>query len=95
MEELMSNRLAKVFPYLLLVPAVLPLVYISGVLYPYVTPKTFFLLGDGIVALALFVYLALKGQSFFYGRLRARTTWIPALLLTVAYITSFFGIGFY
>ncbi|MCR4334092.1 MAG: O-antigen ligase family protein [Patescibacteria group bacterium] len=91
----MMNRLNQTLRYILLVPAVLPLVYISGILYPYVAPKTFLLQGSGIVALALFAYLALAGQSFFYGRLRAFATWIPALLLFVAYITSFFGVGFY
>lgn len=94
MEKFMT-RLRKLFSFLLLVPAVLPLVYIGGIIYPYITPKTFLLQGSGILALALFAYLALMGQSFFYGRLRAKATWIPALLLLVAYITSFFGIDFY
>lgn len=88
-------RLRKIFSFLLLFPAFLPLVYISGVIYPYITPKTFLLQGSGIFALAIFTFLALSGQSFFYGRLRAKTTWIPAILLLVAYITSFFGIDFY
>jgi len=89
------TRIKKLFSYLLLAPAVLPLVYIGGIIYPYITPKTFLLQGFGIIALALFAYLALKGEAFFYGRLRTRITWIPALLLVVAYVTSFFGIGFY
>lgn len=89
------NRVRQVFSLLILVPAVLPLVYVSGILYPYITPKTFLLQGSGILALALFSYLALRGQAFFYDRLRARATWIPALLLAVAYLTSFTGIGFY
>lgn len=89
------TRLRQAFTLLLFVPAVLPLVYISGILYPYVTPKTFLLQGSGILALALFSYLALSKQAFFYGRLRARATWLPALLLGVAYATSLFGIDFY
>jgi len=88
-------RLRQTLSLLLLVPAVLPLAYISGIVYPYITPKTFLLQGSGILALALFTYLALTGQSFFYGRLRAPAAWIPALLLAVAYATSFFGIDFY
>lgn len=91
----MTDRIAKIFPYLLLAPAILPLIYIGGILYPYIAPKTFLLQGFGIIALALFAYLALVGQSFFYGRLRAPATWIPALLLLVAYGTSLFGIDFY
>ena len=95
METVMTDRLAKVFPYLLLAPAVLPLIYVSGLVYPYVTTKTFLLQSIGIVALAVFAYLAFVGRPFFYGRLRAPATWIPALLLIVAYLTSFFGIDFY
>lgn len=93
--ETVMMRLRQALSFLLLVPAVLPLVYISGVVYPYITPKTFLLQGSGILALAVFAYLALAGQAFFYGRLRAPATWIPALLLMVAYVASFFGIGFY
>lgn len=95
MGKLMMNRLKQLFSYLLLVPAILPLVYVSGVLYPYITPKTFLLQGSGIMALAVFAYLALAGHAFFYGRLRTQATWIPAALLAVAYITSLLGIDFY
>ena len=91
----MTARLEKIFPYLLLAPAILPLVYVSGLVYPYVATKTFLLQGIGITALAVFAYLALSGQPFFYGRLRNRLTWIPAFLLAVAYVTSIFGIDFY
>lgn len=88
-------RVRQTLLLLLLVPAVLPIVYIGGIVYPYVTPKTFLLIGSSTLALTLFAYLALTGQAFFYGRLRAKTTWIPAFLLLVAYVTSFFGIDFY
>lgn len=95
MGEIMTDRLKQIFPYLLIAPAVLPLIYISGVVYPYVTPKTFILQGVGILALAVFAYLALVGQSFFYGRLHNWFSWIPVALLTVAYMSSIFGIDFY
>jgi O-antigen ligase len=95
MAETMTDRIGKVFPYLLIAPAVLPLVYFSGVLYPYVAPKMFLLQGLGILALAVFSHLALSGRPFFYGRLRIFATWIPAVLLLVEYVTSFFGIGFH
>ena len=91
----MTGRLARVFPYLLVAPAVLPLVYVSGLVYPYVTPKTFLLQSIGIVALAAFVCLALSGQTFFYKRLRNPLCWVPFALLAVAYATSIFGIDFY
>ena len=89
------TRARQALSFLLLAPAVLPLVYIGGILYPYITPKTFLLQSLGITALAVFAYLALLDKPFFYGRLRALVAWIPALLLVVAYITSFFGIDFY
>ncbi|MFA5998347.1 MAG: O-antigen ligase family protein [Candidatus Paceibacterota bacterium] len=91
----MIDRLAKSFPYLLIAPAVLPLVYVGGVLYPYIAPKLFLLQGLGILALAGFIFLALTGHTFFYQRLRNRLSWIPLALLIVAYSTSAFGIDFY
>ena len=95
MGKIMTDRLKQAFPYILIAPAVLPLVYVSGVLYPYIAPKTFLLQSIGILALATFVYLALAGYSFFYGRLRSSTTWIPGALLIITYVTSFFGTDFY
>lgn len=95
MAETMTGRLAKIFPYLLLAPATLPLVYVSGVVYPYITPKTFLLQSIGIIALAAYAYLVLSGRPFFYGRLRNRFSWIPVALLAVAYVSSAFGIDFY
>lgn len=91
----MMARLEKIFPYLLLAPALVPLVYIGGLVYPYVTPKTFLLQGLGITALALFAYLALSGRPFFYARLRNQSSWIPIALLAIAYISSIFGVDFY
>lgn len=91
----MRGRVAWTFPYLLTLPAVLPLVYVSGLVYPYITTKTFLLQTTGILALSAFAYLALSGHAFFYGRLRSRISWIPAALLGVAYATSALGIDFY
>lgn len=95
MGKIMTGRLERVFPYLLLAPALIPLVYVSGLVYPYVTAKTFLLQGIGIIALSIFAYLALSGRQFFYGRLHNRYSWIPIALLTVAYVSSIFGIDFY
>ncbi|MEK7515581.1 MAG: O-antigen ligase family protein [Patescibacteria group bacterium] len=95
MGKIMTARLEKIFPYLLLAPALIPLVYVSGLVYPYVTAKTFLLQGIGITALAVFAYLALSGRQFFYGRLHNWFSWIPLALLTIAYVSSIFGIDFY
>lgn len=91
----MTDRLARVFPYLLIAPAVLPLVYVSGLVFPYIAIKIFLLWGLGITSSAVFAYLALSGKPFFYQRLRNKISWIPAALLVVEYVTSYIGIDFY
>ena len=95
MGEIMTDKIARIFPYFLIAPAVLPLVYVSGLVYPYVTTKTFLLQGIGIIAVAAFAYLALSGRPFFYQRLRDPISWIPSALLAVAYTASLGGLDFY
>src|SRR3989344_5219351 len=91
----MTHTMAKWFPWLLLAPAVLPLIYVDGLLYPYVAPKTLLFRALGIIVLAAFTYLALSGREFYWSRLRQRLAWIPAALLFVAYATSLLGVDFY
>lgn len=91
----MIDRFAKTFSYLLIAPAVLPLIYVSGLVFPYVAIKIFLLWGLGIIACAIFVFLALSGRPFFYPRLRNPLSWIPFALLAVAYLTSVSGLDFY
>jgi O-antigen ligase len=91
----MVASLARLFPYLLLVPAALPLIFVDGLLYPYLTPKTLLFRADFILAFATFIVLALSGRAFFYSRLREPLLWLPAAFLAWAYITSLFGIDFY
>lgn len=83
------------FSWFLLAPAILPILYIDGLLYPYVTPKTLLFRGFGIIAVALFAYLAFSRHQFYWGRLRQKFSWIPGALLLVAYTTSAFGVDFY
>ena len=85
----------KIFVWLLFSPALLPLVFYSGLMYPFMTPKTLLLRALGLVALALFVYLVGAGESFYWARLKSKLAWIPGALLVVAYITSIIGIDFY
>ena len=91
----MIRRLEQAYPYLLLATAVIPLIFIDGLLYPYVAPKTFLLRGIVIVALSLFSYLVLSGKEFFFGRLRSKITWVPGALLVVAYVSTAMGADFY
>lgn len=91
----MKQYIERLFHWLLLAPALIPLVYINGLLYPFVAPKTLLFRALGIIALAAFTYLALSGREFYWSRLRAKLTWIPAALLVVAYATSLLGIDFF
>lgn len=81
--------------WLLLAPAILPLVYVNGMLYPFVAPKTLLFRALGIIAFAAFAYFALSGKELYWSRLRNKFSWIPAALLTVAYATSLIGVDFY
>jgi len=91
----MNNWATRIFPWLLLTPAVLALFYVDGLLYPHVTLKTLLFRSSGVIGRALFSYLALSGYSFYWERIRSKLTWIPGALLFVAYITSIFGVDFY
>lgn len=91
----MREILERVFPYLLLAPAIFTLIYVEGLLYPYLTPKTLLIRGVFLLALAAFSYLALSGRKFYFSRLRNPLTWIPGTLLSWAYVSSLFGIDFY
>lgn len=91
----MLKHVEKYYEWVLFLPAVLPLFYIEGTMYPLLAPKILALRALGVVALALFSYLVLSGRSFYWNRLRRRETWIPAALLALAYISSLFGVDFY
>lgn len=91
----MTDRISRILPFLLLAPAVLPLVYVGGMLYPYIVPKTLILLTACILSAASFAYLALLGRPFFYKRLKAPVVWIPLALLSVEYVASIIGVDFY
>ncbi len=91
----MIERLTRAFPLVLLVPAILPLIFVGGLLYPYIAPKTLLLRGLAVIAVALFAYLSLSGRSFFFDRLRRWAAWIPGVLLIVAYLSTALGANFY
>lgn len=102
----MIGIVRRALPYLLLAPAFIPLVYIDGLLYPFVAPKTLLFRALGTIVLAAFCYLTLSGREFYWTRLRPSSAqgfgraskwlaWIPAALLLVAYATSLLGIDFY
>jgi O-antigen ligase/tetratricopeptide (TPR) repeat protein len=91
----MMRAIGRALPYALLFPAILPLVYVDGMFYPYLTAKTLLFRGDAIVALALFLALIFSGASYYGERLRNPLTWLPGGLLAAAYVSSLLGIDFY
>ncbi len=91
----MKQLISRLNGWLLLAPAVIPLVYINGMLYPFVAPKTLLFRALGILVLAAMTYLALSGGELYWSRLRNKLSWIPAALLVVAYATSLLSVDFY
>lgn len=87
--------LAKLYEWVLLLPALLPLFFVEGMMYPLMTPKTLAFRALGVVACALFAYLVLAGRHFYWSRLRYWEAWVPAALLAVAYLASASGADFY
>lgn len=85
----------RAFPWILTAPVILPVVIWGEVIYPYLVPKTLLFYALTLVAAAAFLALLASGKAFFWARLRRRETWIPAALLALAYVTSYFGIDFY
>src|SRR3989344_1358392 len=91
----MRNVLERVFPYLLLAPAVYAIVFFDGLLYPYLTPKTILFRGTMVLALALFAALILARRPFYFARLKEPVAWVPGVLLIFSYLSSLFSIDFY
>ncbi|MBI4088633.1 O-antigen ligase family protein [Candidatus Kaiserbacteria bacterium] len=89
------KRVSNWYEWMLFLPALLPLFYVEGMMYPLMAPKTLALRALGIIALALFTYLSFAGWSFYWSRLRRWETWVPGALLAVAYLSSLLGTGFY
>ncbi|MBU6214888.1 O-antigen ligase family protein [Patescibacteria group bacterium] len=87
--------LERAFPWLLLAPAVLPVIVWNGMIYPYLVPKTLLFYALSLSAFAAFVILSVHGRPFYFARLARPESWIPAALLSLAYATSAVGIDFY
>lgn len=87
--------LERAYPWLLLVPVILPVVIWGGLIYPYLVPKTLLFYAISLISAAFFAILVAHNHPFFWMRLKKWEAWIPAALLALAYITSLFGIDFY
>lgn len=84
----------KIRHFALLLPALIPLVYLDVFFYPLVATKAFAFRILVTVALLAITYLLIKKEGVYLSRLKNMWSWIPGILLAVAYITSAFGIDF-
>lgn len=89
------KHLERAYPWLLIAPAILPVVIWGGVVYPYLVPKTLLFYAISFVAIGAFGLLVAYGRTFYYARLTKWEAWIPAALLALAYVASAYGLDFY
>ncbi|MHB8710385.1 MAG: O-antigen ligase family protein [Minisyncoccota bacterium] len=85
----------RAYPWLLIAPAVLPVVIWGGLIYPYLVPKTLLFYAISLVAIGTFAVLAAYGRMFYWARIKRWEAWVPVLLLALAYVASAAGLDFY
>lgn len=89
------NYIERTYPWLLLSPVILPVVMWSGVIYPYLVPKTLFFYALSLLMAGAFVVLVAHKRAFYWARLTRWETWIPGAMLALAYTASAYGLDFY
>jgi O-antigen ligase len=87
--------LERIYPWLLVAPILLPVVVWSGLVYPYLVPKTLLFYALSFITIGIFGILASSGRAFYWNRLTRWEAWVPGLLLALAYGTSLIGTDFY
>ncbi len=87
--------LERAFPWLLLVPVILPVVIWNGLIFPYLVPKTLFFYAITFITVAVCILLTAYGRPSFISRLARWEAWVPGALLVLAYIASIAGIDFH
>lgn len=82
--------------WLLILVALVPLLYVSGMYYPFVVPKVVYFrtLVEFSVAL-LVIYAIYRRNDINFKILKNKVTWLPAVFLGVSYVSSYFGVDFY
>lgn len=88
-------KLERIYTWLLILPAVLPVIIWNGLIYPYLVPKTLLFYALSLLSIGVFAVLVAERHTFFWARLKEKGAWIPAALLLVAYVSSMFGTDFY
>ena len=89
------KSIERAFPWLLLAPVILPVVIWGALIYPYLVPKVLLFYAISLITMAAFSLMVAYNRPFYWARLVRWETWIPAALLVLAYVASFFGIDFY
>ncbi len=89
------KHLERAYLWLLIAPAILPVIIWNGFIYPYLVPKTLFFYAISLIAIGVFGLLVAYGRTFYYARLTKWEAWIPATLLVLAYVASAYGLDFY
>lgn len=82
--------------WMLILVAFVPLLYVTGVYYPFIVPKViYFRTLVELVFATLAVYAVYKRSDLNLAILKNKITWLPAGFLVASYLSSFFGIDFY
>ena len=91
----MKHHLEYIYPWLLISPVVLPVIVWSGLIYPYLVPKTILFYALSLLSLAVFGILVASKHPFYWSRLGMWPALTPIALLALAYLASIFGLDFY
>ena len=89
------KQLERFYPWLLVAPAILPVVVWGGFVYPYLVLKTLLFYAISLLAVGVFAILVAHGRAFYWSRLKRWEAWVPGVLLLIAYATSAVGLDFY
>lgn len=89
------NYIERAYPWLLLSPVILPVVMWSGLIYPYLVPKTLLFYAISFITIGVFGLLVAYGRAFYWARLMRPEAWTPIALLMLAYVASIYGLNFY
>jgi O-antigen ligase len=89
------KHIERVYPWILVAPAALPLVVWPSLIYPNLVPKTLLFYAVTFLSAAMFGILVTQGRAFYWGRLSRLEAQVPLALLVLAYGASAAGLDFY
>lgn len=90
------TTLWNILRWTLLATALTPLLYVSGMHYPFVVPKVVYFRTLVEISVALLAFYAVyRRDDINLAIFKKKITWLPLVFLGVSYTASFFGIDFY